>query len=151
MAGSSSPAVMTAYCVFGMAPMRKSWRPLLHPEPSSIVEFRFANDSSNWSLLKLQLPGIALQAGRHRERRVELGPARAHPSATGTGRQQRSVEIRNDHVIAGLPRLGKNAAVGIENHRVAGADFVVIHPDAVAENEEESVVVRAARQPAHQP
>src|SRR5436309_3121188 len=35
MAGSSSPVVMTVFCVFGMAPMRNSWRRLLHPEPSS--------------------------------------------------------------------------------------------------------------------
>src|ERR1043166_1855030 len=102
-------------------------------------------------LLEFQLARVALQAGRHRERRVELRPARAHPSATGTVRQQRSVELGNDHVIAGLPRLGEQAAEGSENHRVAGADFVVIHPDAIAENEEEAVVVRAARQPAHQP
>src|SRR5213593_4511198 len=35
MARSSSPVVMTVFCVFGMAPMRKSWQRLPHPEPSS--------------------------------------------------------------------------------------------------------------------
>src|SRR5206468_1338009 len=33
MARSSSPVVLPAFCVFGMAPMRKSWRLLPHPEP----------------------------------------------------------------------------------------------------------------------
>ena len=44
-------------------------------------------------------------------------------------------EVGDDHVVPGFPVLGKDVAVGVENHSVAGADFAVVGPDPVAENE----------------
>jgi hypothetical protein len=41
--------------------------------------------------------------------------------------------------------------IGLSKRKHAGADLVVIDAYAVAENEEHAVVVRAGRQPAHQP
>ena len=61
------------------------------------------------------------------------------------------VEIGDDHLIGGAARLGENPAVGIEDHGIAGANLVIIDTDAIAEEEEEPIVVGAGRQPAHKP
>jgi len=61
------------------------------------------------------------------------------------------VEVGDDHRVGSFPGLDEKAAIGVENHRVARANLVVIHAQAVAENEEQAVVVRAPGQPAQQP
>src|SRR5262249_58607961 len=47
--------------------------------------------------------------------------------------------------------LGDHLTIGVEHHRVAGADLVVVGTDAVAEQQEHAVVVGSTRKPAHEP
>jgi len=60
-------------------------------------------------------------------------------------------QIRDDHVVTQRPRLRDDLTIGVEHHRVAGADLIVVRADAVAEEQKHAVVVRPARQPAHEP
>ncbi len=82
---------------------------------------------------------------------VQLRPPRGDPALAGGVFQEGGVEVGDDHRVFGLPGLGENASVWIEDHRVAGANLVVVHAHAIAEDDEHSVVVRAGGQPAQQP
>src|SRR5205085_1956945 len=53
--------------------------------------------------------------------------------------------------VGGLPGFGEDAPVGVEDHGFAGANLIVIHTDAVAEDKEQAVVMGATGQPAHEP
>src|SRR5690606_28082212 len=103
------------------------------------------------SLLELQLARRALESGWLRERRVEFGAPGLDPDAPGGVLQEGSVEVRHDHRVSRLGRFDEDAAIRVEDHRVAGADLVVVDADPVAEDQEQAVVMRATRQPAHEP
>jgi hypothetical protein len=87
----------------------------------------------------------------YRQWSVQLGTTGLDPALTGAHLKQRRVQVGHDHVIASLPGFGQDAPVRVKDHRVACANFVVVHPDAIAVDQENAVVVRAGRQPAHQP
>ena len=101
--------------------------------------------------LKLDFPRGALLSGALCEWTVKFRPPGANPKTAGRVLQQARVQVCHHHRIGGGGRLGEDPAIRVENHRVAGADFIVVDPDAVAENEKQTVVVRAARQPPQEP
>src|SRR5688572_28793163 len=95
--------------------------------------------------------GVHLAASGDDQRAVEVGPAGFDPADAGAAVAEGSVEIGHDHVVADSLGFADDAAVTVDDHGVAGADFVVILADAIGKNEEHAVVVGPRRQPTHQP
>ncbi len=96
-------------------------------------------------------PRVLLLPGSLSQRMVQLRPAGPHPTDARAARAERWIKVRDHHVVGSLPGLGQNAAVGIQNHGISGADLIVVRPDTVAENVEQAVVVGPRRQPTHEP
>src|ERR1044071_2607229 len=82
---------------------------------------------------------------------IKFRPPGATPKAAGGIRKKPGIEVGHDHRVIRFPGFGEDASVGIEDHGVAGSDFIIIDADTIAEDEEDAVVVGAAGKPAHEP
>src|SRR3979411_2727 len=102
-------------------------------------------------LLKLQLARIPLVSRPNRERSVELGTAGPDPPSSRRRLEQARIQVSDDHRVRSLVSFCQEASVRVENHRVTGADLIVVDPHAIAEYQEEAVVMRPAGKPPHQP
>ncbi|MOA70030.1 hypothetical protein D3C78_1986020 [compost metagenome] len=67
------------------------------------------------------------------------------PAASGTERDQRQIKFRRDHLIFRRPGFRQNTAIGVEDHRIAGANFVVIAAHTIAEQNKKAIVMSASR------
>ena len=103
------------------------------------------------SFFKPHLARLLLLACCDCEGAIQLRPAGADPAAAGALGDQGQIEIGDHHAIGWFVDLCDRAAVGVEDHGVAGANFVVVDAYAVGEKDEQSVVVGAGGEPAQEP
>src|SRR5690606_2803843 len=102
-------------------------------------------------VLETDQPGVLFLAGGDGEAAVKLGSAGFDPADPRRPLAEAGVEVCDDQVVPCPTGFADDPAVAVEDHRVAGSHFVVVGADAVAEHQEQAVVVRPRREPAHQP
>src|SRR5207237_5494521 len=94
---------------------------------------------------------VHLTTGARGQRLIELRTAGLDPADARAAIVQGRVEIGYNHIVADRPRLADDPAIAIDDHCIAGADFIVVPADAVGEHQEHSVVVGPRGKPPHQP
>lgn len=86
-------------------------------------------------------PGVAFVPEAFGQDSVEFGAPAFDPAPSGGQWQEFEIQTRDDHIVAGCGALGDDPAVGIDDHGVAGAYFVVVAADPIAEDDEDAVVM----------
>src|SRR5690242_11809099 len=104
-----------------------------------------------WLFLEFKASRVLFAPGPLGQRAVKVGPAGLEESLPNARSHEGPIEIGNHHVVTRLRSLHQNSAVWVDNHGVAGADFVIVNTHAVTENQKDTVVVSAGWKPSHQP
>src|SRR3954464_1202318 len=82
---------------------------------------------------------IALLAGGNGQAAIQVRTARLHPQSASRVLDQRTVESGDYHSFLGFPDFIEDTSVRVEDHRIAGSDFIIVHSDSIGENEEQAV------------
>src|SRR5579875_3234565 len=101
--------------------------------------------------LELQAARVFLAAGAFGQGAIKLRTAGFQECLADARSNERAIKVRDHHIVARFRSLSQDAAVRINDHRIARANLVVINAYAVAEDQKNAVVVRAAGKPSHQP
>jgi hypothetical protein len=83
-------------------------------------------------------------------RRVTIQRLPVLTSSSEASRSATTISSPAFQVSARMRPYG-SGIIGLSKRKRAGADLVVVYPDPVAVDQEQPVVVRARRQPAHEP
>src|SRR5687768_17104840 len=110
---------------------------------SSIVN----RQSSDSFFVEADGTGVPLIPCRDRQGLIQLWSSSLDPSPPGTLFEERRVEVRDHHIIAGSARFSQDATVGIQDHGVASPYLIIINANPVAENQKHPIVMRPRGQP----